>query len=352
MIDISNTAETEDVSTEWRKSLSLYEKPSMMRSVWQIVNTFTPFIATWAIMLWMVHSKFSYWALLPFIAIAGGLKVRIFILFHDCCHGSFFVNKNANRVFGYITGLLTFTPFEDWRRNHAGHHATTGDLDRRGVGDVWTLTVEEYLASSPWTRFTYRVFRNPIVLFVIGPLFVFLISQRFPHKGGGDREKNSVTVTNLLIVAFVTTMCLLIGWKTFLMLELPIVALSGTIGIWLFYVQHQYELVYWENHPEWDPMKAALEGSSYYKLPKVMQWFTGNIGLHHLHHLRPRIPNYYLQACFDNTPALHDVETLTFVTSLKSLFLNLWDETNQRLVSFSAIRGIKRSYKQETEVSM
>ena len=136
------------------------------------------------------------------------------------------------------------------------------------------------------------------------------------------------------------------------MLELPIVALSGTIGIWLFYVQHQYELVYWENHPEWDPMKAALEGSSYYKLPKVMQWFTGNIGLHHLHHLRPRIPNYYLQACFDNTPALHDVETLTFVTSLKSLFLNLWDETNQRLVSFSAIRGLKRSYKQETEVSM
>lgn len=253
---------------------------------------------------------------------------------------------------GYITGLLTYTPFEDWRRNHAGHHATTGDLDRRGVGDVWTLTVEEYLALSPWDRFVYRVFRNPFILFMVGPLFVFLISQRFPHKGGGDREKNSVTVTNLLIVAFVTAMCLFMGWKTFLMIELPIVSISGTLGIWLFYVQHQYELVYWENHPEWDPMKAALEGSSYYKLPKIMQWFTGNIGLHHLHHLRPRIPNYYLQACFDNTPALHNVETLTFVTSLKSLFLNLWDERNRKLVSFKAIRGLERNYKQETEVSM
>ena len=326
--------EKQELHADWRKNLSKFEKPSLSKVLVQLTSTLIPYFLLWGLMIYLVKHNVSYWYILPLLALAAGLNVRIFIFFHDCCHGSYFSSKNANRILGYITGIM--------RHNHAGHHATTGDLERRGVGDVWTLTVDEYLASSTWNKFVYRVFRNPLVLFGVAPLFVFLIAQRFPHKGYKPRELQSVIVTNLGVLAVGTVMSLAFGLKTYLLIQIPMMALASSIGIWLFYVQHQFELVYWEHHKDWDPYKAALEGSSYYKLPKILQWFTGNIGLHHLHHLRPKIANYNLQACYDSIPQLREAEPLTIRTSMKSLFLNLWDESNQKLVGFRALKTYRR----------
>jgi omega-6 fatty acid desaturase (delta-12 desaturase) len=269
--------------------------------------------------------------------VAAGLLVRIFIFFHDCGHGSFFSSPRANTILGYISGILTFTPYHSWRRAHAGHHATSGNLDRRGVGDVWTMTVEEYRAAPRRTQIAYRIYRNPVVMFGLGPAISFLIAQRFPQKGSKRRETLSVLITDVAIVAIIVTASLTIGLGTYLLIQLPIILIGGALGIWLFYVQHQYEGVYWARKETWDATKAALEGSSYYKLPKVLRWFTGNIGLHHIHHLRPRIPNYKLQQCYDQVPAMQEVQPLTIRKSLKSLRMNLWDEEQQELVTFRSL---------------
>ncbi len=326
------------LKTDWHKTLAKYGRPDNLKAAWQLCNTFIPYFALWALMVVMIRSGISYWLVLPLIAVASGMLIRIFIFFHDCCHGSFFSSRGANRFLGYVTGILTFTPFEDWGRTHAGHHASSGDLDRRGTGDVWTMTVGEYLAASKVQKLTYRLFRNPLVLFGVSPLFLFLVLQRFPHKGVGKRERMSVHRTNLAILAVIGLACLTMGWRTYLLIQIPIAIVAFGAGVWLFYVQHQFEEDYWARHESWDPIRAALEGSSYYKLPKVLQWFTGNIGLHHVHHLRSGIPNYKLQECLNNIPALQVVEPLTIRKSLKSLFLHLWDETNDKLVSFRALR--------------
>jgi omega-6 fatty acid desaturase (delta-12 desaturase) len=239
---------------------------------------------------------------------------------------------------GYISGVLTFTPYEDWRRAHAGHHATAGDLDRRGIGDVWTMTVAEYVAAPVRKRFAYRFLRNPVVMFGLVPAGLSLILHRFPHRGAGKRERRSVVVTNMAILGGIALASVTIGVGTYLAIQLPIMLMAGTVGVWLFYVQHQYEGVYWARHQDWEPMKAALEGSSYYRLPKVLQWCTGNIGLHHIHHARPGIPNYNLQQCCDDIPALRAVEPMSFRKSLKSLRMNLWDEREQKLVSFRSVK--------------
>ena len=223
-------------------------------------------------------------------------------------------------------------------RSHAGHHATAEDLDRRGIGDVWTMTVAEYLAASKRQQRAYRLFRHPFVLFVLGPPVLFLIIQRFPHKGAGKRERNSVILTDLALLALLGLASVTIGLRAYLLIQVPVMALAGAIGVWLFYVQHQYEQVSWARHEDWNPMQAALEGSSYYRLPKVLQWFSGNIGLHHIHHLRPRIPNYNLQQCYEDTPELQAVDPLTIRCSLKSIFLNLWDESEHKLVSFRSLK--------------
>jgi len=319
--------------------LSRYEKPDVRKATWQFVNTFVPYAALWAVMVWMVRKGISYWLLLPLVVLASGLLIRIFIFFHDCCHGSFFASRRANEVLGYVTGLLTFTPYEAWRHPHARHHATAGDLDRRGMGDVWTLTVDEYLAASRWKQLSYRLFRNPLVLLLLAPPALFLIAQRYPRPGAGPREIRSVLVTNLGILAILLAASCTVGISTYLLIQLPIMLITGSLGVWLFYVQHQFEGVYWARHPEWDPVRAALEGSSYYRLPRVLQWFTGSIGLHHIHHLRPRIPNYNLQQCYDEIPDLRAVKPLTFRRSLKSLSLNLYDEATRELVSFRAIKA-------------
>jgi len=266
--------------------------------------------------------------------------VRTFIIFHDCGHGSFFKSRTANDTWGIITGILTFTPYYQWRHDHAVHHATAGNLDERGVGDVWTLTVQEYLDSSFWRKLGYRLFRNPLVMFVFGPFFVFVINQRFTHGAAGKRERYSVYWTNLALLGILALMGLTIGLKAFVLIQLPIIMFGTGTGVWLFYVQHQFEGVYWERHDKWDYATAALEGSSFYQLPRVLQWFTGNIGFHHVHHLGPRIPNYFLEKCHRENTIFQEIKPLTPLSSLKSLTLRLWDEERHKLVGFGYLRTV------------
>lgn len=328
------------------QSISKYAQPDYQKAFWQISNTFVPYIGLWALMVFTVLHGFPYWMTLLLSVAASGFLVRIFILFHDCCHVAFFPSRRANRILGYIAGIMTFTPFEDWQRTHVIHHSASGNLDHRGVGDIWTLTVDEYLSASRLKRFAYRFFRNPLLLFGIIPWVLFLIIQRFPSAGAKKRERHSVIFTNIAIAAIIAVMSLTIGFQNYLLIQLPVIMMAASAGMWLFYVQHQYEDVYWSRHQSWDLTKSGLEGSSYYKLPKVMQWIVGNIGLHHIHHVKANIPNYNLQRCYDEVAALQSVTPLTFSKSLKSLWLNLWDEQRQKLVSFRSIRMLPRTNSQ------
>lgn len=324
----------------WRAVLRQYSEPDLRKAIWQLVNTFVPYALLWILMVITVQRGYSYGLTLLLAVVAGFFLVRIFIFFHDCCHGSFFASRRANTILGYITGILTFTPYESWQHSHNRHHATVADLDRRGTGDVWTMTVTEYQKASRWKRFGYRLFRHPLVTFGLGPAYIFLLSQRLPDKDAGKAERRSVLITDLALVAVIALAAATIGLRTYVLIQLPVILIAGTLGVWLFYVQHQFEGVYWARHEDWDPLRAALEGSSYYKLPGVLRWLTGNIGLHHVHHVRPRIPNYNLQACLEAIPALQEVTPLTFWRSLKSPWLDLWDEERQQLISFRAARRL------------
>jgi len=284
----------------------------------------------------------SIWLALPLALLAGAFLVRVFIIFHDCGHGSFFPSAKANDLLGFITGVITFTPYFHWRWEHAVHHATSGDLDRRGTGDVWTLTVQEYLEASRWKRFAYRLARNPIVLFGLAPFFLFFIKQRFPAAKAARRERHSVAWTNLGVVLLAVGMSWIFGLKSYLLLQLVILMVAGSAGVWLFYVQHQFEGVYWERNGEWDYSTAALKGSSFYKLPKVLQWFSGNIGFHHIHHLSPRIPNYRLEKCHRAEPLFQTVRPVTLISSLKSFTFRLWDERSGKLVGYRALRSFRK----------
>ena len=320
----------------WKAIVARFQEPSTLRASWQICNTFVPYA-----LLWYVMSRtmaVSYWLTLPFAILAAGFLVRIFIIFHDCGHGSFFKSRLANTITGFIAGMLTLTPYYHWRWEHAVHHGTSGDLDRRGSGDVWTLTVQEYLEASRWKRFAYRLARNPLILFVIAPLYVFVISERFPSKTAQPRERRSVHMMNLAILATAVVLSVLMGIKEYLLIQLTVTAVAAAAGVWLFYVQHQFEEAYWERGDNWDYTAAALQGSSFYKLPKILQWFSGNIGFHHIHHLSPRIPNYNLQRCHDADPVFQQVKPMTLLSSLKTLPLHLWDEQRQKLVRFRHAR--------------
>jgi omega-6 fatty acid desaturase (delta-12 desaturase) len=273
------------------------------------------------------------------IVLAGALLVRVFILFHDCCHGSLFASRRVNTIVGYVTGILTFTPFHDWKYAHNLHHANAGDLNLRGIGDIKTMTKDEYLAA-PWRkRLGYRIYRHPLILFGPGAALLFLIFQRFPSKGAGKRERVSVVYTNLALLGIAAAASFTIGLQTYLMIQLPVLLIAGGFGLWLFYVQHQFDDVYWARHDTWDPLRVALEGSSYLKLPKILQWLTSNIGLHHVHHLRPRIPNYNLQRCHDEVAAFQAVKPITLWTSLGLLRLALYDEAEARLIGFRSLRA-------------
>ena len=339
MIDHTSSApeRPKAATSEWKQIVAKYQEPSFKRSVWQIVNTLVPYVGLWCLMYWSL--SVSYWLTVPLAILAAGFVVRAFIISHDCGHGSYFKTQRANDIWGFITGVVTFTPYYQWRWEHAIHHASSGDLDRRGTGDVWTLTVQEYLEASRWKRFSYRLARNPFVLFVLAPFYVFLIQQRFPSRTVGKRERRGVYWTNGALLAIAVLMSLTIGIKAYLLIQFPVIMLAAMVGIWLFYVQHQFEEVYWERRADWDFAEAALRGSSFYKLPKILQWFTGNIGFHHVHHLSPRIPNYYLEQCHNETPLLKNVQPLTFAASVKMLGLTLWDEENNCLVGFKDLKN-------------
>ena len=318
----------------WHQAIGKYAYSDLNKSLWQVIDTFVPYCVLWALMLYTVRQGYPYWVTLALAVVAGGFLVRVFILFHDCCHGSFFASRRANTIFGYVAGIVTFTPFEDWRYAHNLHHATAGDLNRRGIGAIWTMTTEEYLAAPARKRLAYRIYRNPFVLFGPGSALLFLFIQRFSSKGAGKRERNSVVFTNLALLVVVAVASLTIGLKTYLFIQLPTILVASTFGLWLFYVQHQFEDAYWAPHDAWDPLRVALEGSSYLKLPKILQWFTSNIGLHHIHHVRPNIPNYNLQQCHDDIAAFHAVKPITIRTSFNLLRLSLYDEKQKRMISF------------------
>lgn len=326
---------------EWRRAVAKYERPHLPRSVWQIVNTIIPYVALWWLMV--ISTEYSYWLTLLLAIPAAGFMVRTFILFHDCCHGSFFRSHRANNALGLITGVMTFTPYSEWRRSHSIHHATSGDLDRRGIGDVWTMTVKEYQEASAGTRLWYRIFRNPIVLFIIGPVVLFVVWHRFPSPKSPAREVRSVLYTNLGIALVITAAYFTVGIGTWAIIQGMILLFAGPAAIWLFYVQHQFEESYWEHHDQWQYIPACLEGSSFYKLPRVLQWFSGNIGFHHIHHLSPRIPNYFLERCHREHENLLVGEPLTIRTSLRSLGFRLWDEELRRMVGFRRLKELRAS---------
>jgi omega-6 fatty acid desaturase (delta-12 desaturase) len=337
---ISAPTETHTDPAVWKEIVVRYQKPAIWRGLWQLINTMGPYAALWVLMYF--SRSVSWWLTVPLALLAGGFLVRVFIIFHDCGHGSFFKSRRANDVLGFICGVLAFTPYFHWRWEHALHHSTAGDLDRRGKGDVWTLTVQEYLESSRWKRFSYRLARNPIVLFVLAPLFLFLIRERFPSSGAEARERHSVYWTNLAILGVAGGMSWIFGIKSYVLIQLMIMMVAGSAGVWLFYVQHQFEGVYWERADDWDYTKAALQGSSFYKLPKVLQWFSGNIGFHHIHHLSPRIPNYHLEKCHKAEPLFQTVKPITLFSSLKSFTFRLWDEQRRKLVGYGHLRTVRR----------
>ncbi len=331
---------------DWKAIVLKYQQPSLGRAVWQLVNTLGPLALLWVLMYFAVQK--SWWLAIPLAALAGAFLVRVFIIFHDCGHGSFFKSSKANDIWGFITGMLTFTPYFHWRWEHSVHHATSGHLDKRGVGDVRTMTVEEYLQAPRWQRFNYRLVRNPFVLFVLAPLGLFLVKQRFTNAKANDRERYSVYWMNAAIFFMAAVLSSFFGIGTYLLLQLVVLIVAGTSGVWLFYVQHQFEGVYWERSENWDYTAAALQGSSFYKLPRVLQWFSGNIGYHHLHHLSPRIPNYNLERCHKSDPVFQSVKPVTLLGSLKSLTFRLWDEQRRQLVGFGYLRQLRRQQQSPT----
>jgi len=286
--------------------------------------------------------SFSYWLTFALAVLAGALLVRVFIIFHDCGHGSFYRSKRANHIVGFISGIFAFTPYSHWKWEHSVHHSAAGDLDRRGTGDVWTMTVEEYLSSPRWKRLLYRFVRTPLVLFVFAPLFLFLIQERFSNSSAKKRDRRSVWYMNLAIFSLSAVLIAIYGFLPWLLIQLTTISIAAISGVWLFYVQHQFEGVYWEREDDWDFTAAALEGSSFYKLPKVLQWFSGNIGFHHIHHLSSRIPNYNLEKCHNSHEIFKDIEPLTFWKAFQSLTFRLWDEQQRKLVGFRHIKGMPR----------
>lgn len=334
---------TTNNAKELRKQVAPYENSNTKMSIIQIVNTVIPFLALWYFAYQSL--SISYGLTLVLAAAAAGFMVRIFIIFHDCTHHSFFKNRTANKVVGTLTGVLTLFPYSQWGHDHAVHHATSSNLDKRGTGDIWVLTVDEYMAAPAWQKLAYRLYRNPFVMFVLGPIYVVLLKNRFNRKGARTKERLNTYLTNVLIFGISGLLIWAIGWKAFLMVEGPIFFIAGMFGIWLFYVQHTFEDSYFEEDKDWEYVKAAVEGSSYYKLPKVLQWITGNIGYHHVHHLSPRVPNYKLEEVHNNTKPLQNVPTITISTSLTSLRFRLWDERKKQFISFREMKALQQSNK-------
>ncbi|MEA2310000.1 MAG: hypothetical protein QOG41_1380 [Thermoleophilaceae bacterium] len=320
----------------WREAVEPYTHPSVRRSVIDVLTAAVPYVVLTAAMYLLLDV--SYLLVLALAVPAAGFLVRTFIIFHDCTHGSFLPTKRGNTWLGVVMGLFVYSPFHAWKHEHAVHHATSADLDRRGVGDVDTLTVAEYAALSRPRRFEYRMMRNPFVMLGLGPLWAMAIEPRFAQGTGRPADKRSIVYTDIALVVLVGGLIWLVGLGAFLSVQLPTITLAGAGGIWLFYVQHQFEDVYWQRSEDWSYVDSALKGSSYLKLPKVLQFFSGNIGLHHVHHLSARIPNYYLQRAHEENEFFHDVPTLSWWDGVKTLRLKLYDERSGRLVTWAQAR--------------
>ena len=320
----------------WTKIISMYNRPDPLKSWWQIANSFISYLGLWVLMFYSLN--YAYWYTLVLSVFAAGFLVRIFIIFHDCGHGSFFKSALLNRIVGIIAGGLVFTPYHKWHYQHMVHHQTMGNLDKRGFGDVMTLTVAEFKSSSAKKQFLYRLYRNPFILFLIAPVFLFTILYRFSDKKLSKKINFYSHLTTLGLAAMVALISFLIGFKTYLVIQLPVLFFATVFGVWLFYVQHQFKDVVWERDENWDYKTIAMTGCSYLKYPKILQWFSGNIGIHHIHHLSPKIPNYNLEKCLLENPVFQK-ESLTIWTSLQSMKYRLWDEEKCRLVTFTEALG-------------
>ncbi len=327
----------ESRASDWRKVVARYQGSHVGRSLFQLVTTLGLLVVTLVAMHRMLHV--APLVTIALILPAAGFIIRTFIIMHDCSHGSFLPWPKVNDTVGFITGVLTLTPYAQWRREHALHHASSGDLDRRGNGDVTTITVREYLALNRWGRFRYRLFRNPAVLLGLGPLHMMVL-QRFRSRGiaTGTKQLWNVWMTNVAIGGLIATLILAAGAQSLLVIYLPAYYLATMAGVWLFYVQHQFEDAYWESHENWDYATAAVQGSSYLRLPRVLQWFTGSIGLHHVHHLGPRIPNYMLQRAHDENPIFHEAPVMTIRKGVRALGLTLYDEQQRHMIRFKDLR--------------
>jgi omega-6 fatty acid desaturase (delta-12 desaturase) len=330
-------AETAPAGNPWREQLAPYSRASVPRSIVDLATSVVPYLALSVAMYLLLDV--SYLLVLPLSVLAGGFLLRVYIIFHDCTHGSFMPTKRSNMLVGRAVALLVYSPFSAWRHNHAVHHATAGDLERRGTGDVPTWTVAEYNSAPRGKRIGYWLFRHPLVMFILGPIWAMLIGPRIAKPSQRPRIRNSILWTNLAIAIMVAGLVLLIGWRAYALVVGPPALMAAAAGVFLFYVQHQFEEAYWEAGDSWSYADAALRGSSYLELPKVLQFFTGNIGLHHVHHLSARIPNYNLQRAHDENPVFHDVPRLTLWDGVKTVRLKLWDEQSGRLVSFKQARA-------------
>jgi acyl-lipid omega-6 desaturase (Delta-12 desaturase) len=324
----------------WHTSLAAYARPRHGRGLLDLATSVVPYLAL-CVAMYLVLAVSPLLTLLLAIPAAGFL-VRVFVVFHDCAHGSMFPTRRANAWVGAVLGLFVLSPFRRWRHDHAVHHATSGDLDRRGVGDVVTLTVTEYRSRSWRGRLGYGLIRNPVVMFGLGPVFAMIVGPRIVARDARPRMRNSVLGTDVALAVLVAGLCWLIGWRDLLIVWAPAALLAGSVGIWLFYVQHQFEDAYWQNGTDWSYADAAMRGSSYLKLPKVLQFFTGNIGLHHVHHLNSRIPNYNLQRAHDAHPVFASVPTLSLWDGLRAVKFKLWDDQAGRLVTFAQARHAGR----------
>ena len=326
----------------WRALIEPYERPSVVRSLLDVGTSVLPYIGL-SVAAYLTFGHISYWIVLPMVLLAGAFLLRTFIVFHDCAHGSFFASRHANTWLGRFCALLTFQAYADWRHKHAVHHGSAGDLDRRGTGDVLTLTVEEYLAQ-PWhQRLAYRLFRNPVVMFGLGPIWSLMVAPRVSSPTMRPRQRHSVLITNLLITAILGTIWVFAGVLPWVMIQMPAAVLAGTAGVWLFYVQHQFEDAYWESADRWSYADAALHGSSYLKLAQPFQFFTGNIGLHHVHHLSAKVPNYNLQRAHDEIDLFDQVPVLTVPCALQALRLKVIDTDSGRLLTWSEVRARRRA---------
>jgi acyl-lipid omega-6 desaturase (Delta-12 desaturase) len=326
---------------DWVENLSRYDRPNLWLAIEQLIGTFVPYFLLVFLMFVTIRLRAPYWATFAMAVIAVPFYIRIFIFFHDCGHGSFFRNRKANTVMAYICGILTFTPYEQWRHDHALHHASVGNLDHRGRGAILIMTVDEYLGASLLRRIGYRLYQNPFIMFGLGFFYKFIIQFRFPHFNDNRKRKLSVYLTDIAIAAIIVTAWNTIGIKEYLLIQMPVAFIAGTVGIWLFYIQHNFPGTYFAGQEEWDHLTASLRGASYYKLHPVLQWATGNIGFHHVHHVRPRIPNYNLPRCCSEIKELH-VRPVTLRRSMDAIFLSLWDEDKNKLVSFRNIKKLKR----------